>query len=65
MPPATCFEPSTDDACLGHVSTAVPRRRSSQTETSGHGKTWAHPVLSNGKLYVRDEKELLCIELGK
>jgi hypothetical protein len=27
------------------------------------GKTWAHPVLSNGKLYVRDEKELLCIEL--
>lgn len=29
------------------------------------GKTWAHPALSNGKLYIRDEKELLCVQLGE
>jgi outer membrane protein assembly factor BamB len=29
------------------------------------GKTWAHPALSDGRLYLRDEKELICIELKK
>jgi outer membrane protein assembly factor BamB len=27
------------------------------------GETWAHPALANGKLYVRDAKELICLEL--
>jgi outer membrane protein assembly factor BamB len=27
------------------------------------GTTWAHPALANGRLYVRDAKELLCVEL--
>lgn len=27
------------------------------------GQTWAHPALSNGRLYLRDEKELICLEL--
>jgi outer membrane protein assembly factor BamB len=27
------------------------------------GKTWAHPALANGHLYVRDERELYCIQL--
>lgn len=27
------------------------------------GSTWAHPALADGRLYLRDEKELLCIEL--
>lgn len=27
------------------------------------GNTWAHPALSNGRLYVRDAKELICVEL--
>jgi outer membrane protein assembly factor BamB len=26
------------------------------------GKTWAHPALANGRLYLRDEKELICLE---
>jgi outer membrane protein assembly factor BamB len=26
------------------------------------GKTWAHPALSDGRLYIRDEKELICLE---
>jgi outer membrane protein assembly factor BamB len=29
------------------------------------GNTWAHPALSNGRLYVRDTKALTCLQLGK
>jgi outer membrane protein assembly factor BamB len=29
------------------------------------GETWAHPALADGKLYVRDAKELICLELSK
>jgi outer membrane protein assembly factor BamB len=29
------------------------------------GKSWAHPAIANGRLYIRDEKELVCVELGK
>jgi hypothetical protein len=29
------------------------------------GETWAHPALTDGKLYVRDGKELICLDLGK
>ena len=28
------------------------------------GATWAHPALVDGKLYLRDEKELICLDLG-
>jgi outer membrane protein assembly factor BamB len=28
------------------------------------GQTWAHPALSNGRLFLRDEKELLALQLG-
>ena len=27
------------------------------------GKTWAHPAVSDGRLYVRDDKELVCVQL--
>jgi outer membrane protein assembly factor BamB len=27
------------------------------------GTTWAHPALANGRLYVRDDKELICVEM--
>jgi outer membrane protein assembly factor BamB len=27
------------------------------------GKTWAHPALADGRLYLRDDKELLCLQL--
>src|SRR5262249_47769457 len=29
------------------------------------GETWAHPALSNGRLYVRDGRELICVDLSK
>ncbi len=28
------------------------------------GKTWSHPALANGRLYVRDGRELQCLELS-
>jgi outer membrane protein assembly factor BamB len=28
------------------------------------GETWAHPALSDGRLYVRDEKELICLQMS-
>jgi len=29
------------------------------------GDTWAHPALADGRLYVRDGKELICLEFAK
>jgi len=29
------------------------------------GETWAHPALSDGKLYLRDDKKLYCLQLGE
>jgi outer membrane protein assembly factor BamB len=28
------------------------------------GPTWAHPAVAGGKVYVRDNKELVCLSLG-
>ncbi len=28
------------------------------------GKTWAHPAIANGRLYIRDDQELICVQLG-
>jgi outer membrane protein assembly factor BamB len=28
------------------------------------GNTWAHPAVANGRLFIRDEKALVCVELG-
>jgi hypothetical protein len=27
------------------------------------GHAWAHPAVAGGQLYVRDEKELVCLQL--
>jgi outer membrane protein assembly factor BamB len=29
------------------------------------GETWAHPAIANGRLYIRDQKELVCVELSQ
>jgi outer membrane protein assembly factor BamB len=29
------------------------------------GQTWAHPALANGRLYIRDGEELVCLQLVK
>jgi outer membrane protein assembly factor BamB len=28
------------------------------------GETWAHPALANGRLFVRDKKEVICLKIG-
>ena len=32
---------------------------------SSNGKSWAHPVIHQGKLYLRDQDELLCYHIKK
>jgi outer membrane protein assembly factor BamB len=27
------------------------------------GKTWTIPTIANGKMYVRNEKEIVCVDL--
>lgn len=34
-------------------------------KSKGCGPTWAHPAVADGKLYVRDDKEVICLELPK
>jgi outer membrane protein assembly factor BamB len=29
------------------------------------GDTWAHPALCNGKFYTRDDKNLICLQVGE
>ena len=29
-----------------------------------NGKSWPHPVISNGRLYLRDQDELICYDIG-
>jgi outer membrane protein assembly factor BamB len=29
------------------------------------GETWAHPALADGRLYVRDKKDLICVDLPR
>jgi len=29
------------------------------------GKTWAHPAVANGRLYIRDDNNLLCVQLSE
>jgi outer membrane protein assembly factor BamB len=41
-----------------------PKEYRELARTSVCGSTWAHPALSNGRLYVRDEKELICLQLA-
>jgi outer membrane protein assembly factor BamB len=30
-----------------------------------HGKTWNHPVIAHGRLYVRNAEEMACYEIGQ
>jgi hypothetical protein len=41
-----------------------PKEYKELARTKVCGKTWAHPALANGLLYLRDEKDVLCVQLG-
>ena len=40
----------------------IERGRFEQPNRS-HAKAWTHPVIANGKLYVRDQDVLLCYDV--
>lgn len=41
------------------------RLKSSFQISINNGKSWSHPVVAQGKLYLRDQQELLCLDIGK
>ena len=44
----------------------TPRGYRGLARSTGSGpETWAHPALADGRLYVRDRKELICLNLAK
>jgi outer membrane protein assembly factor BamB len=42
-----------------------PKEYRELARTKVCGETWAHPAIANGRLYIRDKKDLVCVELGK
>src|SRR5262249_11692925 len=52
---------------LGHLVLIDPSpkeyRELARTKVGKGEQIWAHPALADGKLYLRDEKELICLEL--
>jgi outer membrane protein assembly factor BamB len=54
-----------DDAGNLALLEANPKEYKELAKAKVCGPTWAHPALANGKLYVRDDKNLICIELAK
>lgn len=54
-----------DDA-TGDLRLVAPNVKEYQelARSKACGPTWAHPAIADGKVYVRDEKELVCLSLG-
>ncbi|AWM40939.1 Quinohemoprotein alcohol dehydrogenase ADH-IIG precursor [Gemmata obscuriglobus] len=52
-----------DDAGAVTLFEANPKEFKELAKSKACGNTWAHPALVDGRLYLRDEKELLCFEL--
>jgi len=42
----------------------IERGRFSQPDRTRES-AWTHPVIANGKLYVRDQDALLCYDIAK
>jgi outer membrane protein assembly factor BamB len=41
-----------------------PKEYEQLAQSTVCGPTWAHPALSDGRVYFRDEKELICVQMG-
>lgn len=54
-----------DDAGFLTLFDADPKGYKELARSKVCGPTWAHPAVVGGKLYLRDEKELICVPLGK
>jgi outer membrane protein assembly factor BamB len=53
-----------DDAS-GDLRLLAPNLKEYQelAKSKACGQTWAHPAIADGKIYVRDAKELICLSL--
>jgi outer membrane protein assembly factor BamB len=54
-----------DDAGELALLSPNPKGYSELARSKVCGPTWAHPALSDGRLYVRDDKELICLKLAQ
>src|SRR5262249_46384589 len=52
-----------DDAGRLTLIDPDPKEYKQLAQSKVCGETWAHPALSNGRLYIRDNKELICLQL--
>jgi outer membrane protein assembly factor BamB len=54
-----------DDA-TGDLHLLAPNIKEYQelAKSKACGTTWAHPAIADGRIYVRDNKELICLSLG-
>lgn len=50
----------------GHLKLLEPNEKGYKELASSKvcGTTWAHPAISDGKVYLRDEKTLYCLQVG-
>jgi hypothetical protein len=44
---------------------ANPEKWSELGRMQACGSTWCHPAFADGRLYVRDERELKCLDLAQ
>jgi outer membrane protein assembly factor BamB len=49
---------------LALVKAAPDRYQEVARFSAIHGKTWNHPAIANGKLFVRNSAEMACFEIG-
>jgi outer membrane protein assembly factor BamB len=54
-----------DDAGNLMMLDANPKAYRELARSKVCGETWAHPALADGRLYVRDNKELICLKMGQ
>jgi hypothetical protein len=67
-----CLLRTGDDKLLMHADTGElilldpsPEGYKELARAKVCGETWAHPALADGKLYVRDARELICVKVGE
>jgi outer membrane protein assembly factor BamB len=53
------------DDLTGDIRLLAPNVREYQelARSKAGGATWAHPAVADGRIYVRDNKELICLSL--
>ena len=48
---------------IAELEKVLPKAYKELSRAKVCGETWAHPALVDGRVYLRDDKELVCIPL--